>query len=223
MSIALNIICTDRPGMLRDIAGAVTSWGGNIVYTQQFLLDRGVNKGKASVYMEIDVSEEGKPTERLVEGLKAIESILEVTIHPSFEKIYGSRVIIIGGGAQVAQVAVGAVNEADRHNLRGERISVDTIPLVGESALADAVSAVGRLHRASILVLAGAIMGGRITEEVKKLQDEGIPVIALKMAGSVPQQADLVVTDPIQAGTFAVMHVASTAVFDINRVRGMEF
>lgn len=223
MSIALNIICADRPGMLRDIAGAVASRGGNIVYTQQFLLDRGMNKGRASVYMEIDGPAEGKPTERLVEELKAIESILEVTIHPSFEKIYGSRVIIIGGGAQVAQAAVGAVNEADRHNLRGERISVDTIPLVGESALADAVSAVGRLHRASILVLAGAIMGGRITEEVKKLQDEGIPVIALKMAGSVPLQADLVVTDPIQAGTFAVMHVASTAVFDINRVRGKEF
>lgn len=66
-------------------------------------------------------------------------------------------------------------------------------------------------------------MGGRITEEVANLQKEGIPVIALKMAGTVPKQADLVVTDPIQAGTFAVMHVAKTAVFDINRVRGMEF
>jgi energy-converting hydrogenase B subunit Q len=43
------------------------------------------------------------------------------------------------------------------------------------------------------------------------------------MAGSVPGQADLVVTDPIQAGTFAVMHVASTAVFDIKRVKGKEF
>ena len=222
MSIALNIICDDRPGMLRDIAGVVASRGGNIVYTQQFVLDRGINEGKASVYMEIDGPEEGAPV-GMVEELQAMESILDVTIYPSFEKIYGSRVIIIGGGAQVAQVAVGAVNEADRHNLRGERISVDTIPLVGEDALADAVSAVGRLHRASILVLAGAIMGGRITEEVKKLQEEGIPVIALKMAGSVPQQADLVVTDPIQAGTFAVMHVARTAVFDINRVRGKEF
>jgi len=222
MSIALNIICIDRPGMLRDIAGVVASKGGNIVYTQQFVLDRGVNNGKASVYMEIDGPAEGTP-DGMVEELEALESILEVTVHPSFEKIYGSRVIIIGGGAQVAQVAVGAVNEADRHNLRGERISVDTIPLVGEAALADAVSAVSRLHRASILVLAGAIMGGRITKEVKKLQEEGIPVIALKMAGSVPEQADLVVTDPIQAGTFAVMHVASTAVFDINRVRGKEF
>jgi energy-converting hydrogenase B subunit Q len=219
MSIAINIICADRPGMLRDIAGVVASHGGNIVYTQQFVLDRGANKGKASVYMEIEAGQ----AEGMVEELNSMDAIVEVTVYPPFEKIYGSRVIIIGGGAQVAQAAVGAVNEADRHNLRGERISVDTIPLVGEQALADAVAAVGRLHRASILVLAGAIMGGRITEEVKKLQEEGIPVIALKMAGSVPQQADLVVTDPIQAGTFAVMHVASTAVFDINRVRGKEF
>ena len=219
MSIAINIICADRPGMLRDIAGVVASHGGNIVYTQQFVLDRGANEGRSSVYMEIEAGQ----AEGMVEELKSLDAIVEVTVYPPFEKIYGSRVIIIGGGAQVAQAAVGAVNEADRHNLRGERISVDTIPLVGEQALADAVAAVRRLHRASILVLAGAIMGGRITEEVKKLQEEGIPVIALRMAGSVPQQADLVVTDPIPAGTFAVMHVVSTAVFDINRVRGKEF
>jgi len=218
MSTAINVICIDRPGMLRDIAGVVAKRGGNIVYTQQFVIERGINQGRASVYMEID-----GPVDGMVEELSSMDSILEVTVYAPFDKIYGSRVIIIGGGAQVAQAAVGAVNEADRHNLRGERISVDTIPLVGESAIADAVSAVSRLHRASILVLAGALMGGAITEEVKKLQEEGIPVIALKMAGSVPKQADLVVTDPIQAGTFAVMHVASTAVFDIARVRGQEF
>ncbi len=221
MSTAINVICLDRPGMLRDIAGVVAKRGGNIVYTQQFVLERGVNQGKASVYMEIDGLPEG--IEETVAELKSLDSIFDVSIHETFEKIYGSRVIIIGGGAQVAQVAVGAVNEADRHNLRGERISVDTIPLVGEAAIADAVSAVSRLPRASILVLAGALMGGRITEEVKKLQAEGIPVIALRMAGSVPGHADLVVTDPIQAGTFAVMHVASTAVFDIRRVQGREF
>jgi len=207
--------------MLRDIAGAVANRSGNIVYTQQFVVERGMNRGKASVYMEIDCSAED--VRGIVEELASFASIFEVSIHEPFEKIYGSRVIIIGGGAQVAQVAVGAVSEADRHNLQGERISVDTIPLVGEAAIADAVSAVRRLPRASILVLAGALMGGRITDEMKRLQAEGIPVIALKMAGSVPEQADLVVTDPIQAGTFAVMHVASTAVFDISRVRGREF
>ncbi|MCJ7444707.1 MAG: DUF5612 domain-containing protein [Methanotrichaceae archaeon] len=218
MTVAINVICVDRPGLLRDIAGVVAKKGGNIAYTQQFILERGINIGKSSIYMEID-----GPTEGVVEELKQIKDIFEITIHHPFEKIYGARVIIIGGGAQVAQAAVGAVNEADRHNLRGERISVDTIPLVGEAAIADAVSAVSRLHRASILVLAGALMGGRITEEVKKLKAEGIPVIALKMAGSVPKHADLVVTDPIQAGTFAVMHVACTAVFDINRLKGQEF
>lgn len=221
MSTAINVICLDRPGMLRDIAGAVAKRGGNIIYTQQFVMERGLNRGKASVYMEIDGREE--VVREMALELGDLDSIFEVSIHEPFEKIFGSRVIIIGGGAQVAQVAVGAVSEADRHNLRGERISVDTIPLVGEDAIADAVRAVSRLPRASILVLAGALMGGRITEEVKRLQAEGIPVIALKMAGSVPDQADLVVTDPIQAGTFAVMHVASTAVFDINRVRGKEF
>ncbi|RQW77672.1 MAG: ACT domain-containing protein [Methanothrix sp.] len=221
MSTAINVICLDRPGMLRDIAAVVAKRGGNIVYTQLFVVERGVNQGKASVYMEIDGP--AQEATGMVEDLKDMDTIVEVSIHKSFEKIYGSRVIIIGGGAQVAQVAVGAVSEADRHNLRGERISVDTIPLVGEDAIADAVSAVSRLPRASILVLAGALMGGRITEAVKKLQSEGIPVIALKMAGSVPDQADLVVTDPIQAGTFAVMHVASTAVFDIIRVRGRVF
>jgi energy-converting hydrogenase B subunit Q len=207
--------------MLRDIAGAVAKRGGNIIYTQQFVMERGLNRGKASVYMEIDGREE--VVREMAVELEDFDSIFEVSIHEPFEKIFGSRVIIIGGGAQVAQVAVGAVSEADRHNLRGERISVDTIPLVGEEAIADAVRAVSRLPRASILVLAGALMGGRITKEVKRLQAEGIPVIALKMAGSVPDQADLVVTDPIQAGTFAVMHVASTAVFDITRVRGREF
>ena len=221
MSTAINVICLDRPGMLRDIAGAVAKRGGNIIYTQQFVMERGLNRGKASVYMEIDGREE--VVREMAVELEDLDSIFEVSIYEPFEKIFGTRVIIIGGGAQVAQVAVGAVSEADRHNLRGERISVDTIPLVGEEAIADAVRAVSRLPRASILVLAGALMGGRITKEVKRLQAEGIPVIALKMAGSVPDQADLVVTDPIQAGTFAVMHVASTAVFDITRVRGREF
>jgi len=48
-------------------------------------------------------------------------------------------------------------------------------------------------------------------------------VIALKMSGSVPAHVVMVVTDPIQAGVFAVMHVSEKAVFDISRVRGKEF
>jgi energy-converting hydrogenase B subunit Q len=138
-------------------------------------------------------------------------------------QIFGKRVIVIGGGAQVGQVALGAIAEADRHNLRGERISVDTIPLVGEANLASAVRAVIELPRAAMLVLAGALMGGDIAAAVRDLRAAGIPVIALNMAGSVPDAADLVVSDPVQAGVMAVMAVADTATFDITRLAGRKF
>jgi len=141
----------------------------------------------------------------------------------SLTPIYGKRVIIIGGGAQVGQVAIGAISEADRHNIRGERISVDTIPLVGEQAIADAVRAVARLPRAAILVLAGSIMGGQITEAVTDLQAHGIRVIALNMVGGVRKVAGLVVSDPVQAGVMAVMAIADTARFDLARQQGRAY
>jgi energy-converting hydrogenase B subunit Q len=109
------------------------------------------------------------------------------------------------------------VAEADRHNIRGERISVDTIPLVGEKELAAAVRAVVRLPRVKLLVLAGSIMGGDITAAVEEVRKKGMFVISLNMAGSVPDAADLVVSDPVQAGVMAVMAVADTAKFDLMR------
>src|SRR5664279_6230928 len=114
----------------------------------------------------------------------------------------------MGGGAQVGQVASGAISEADRHNIRGERISVDTIPLVGERPLADAVRAVARLPRAKALVLAGSLMGGYIETAVREVRKQGLLVVSLNMAGSVPDAADLVVTDPVQAGVILVVPIA---------------
>jgi energy-converting hydrogenase B subunit Q len=93
-----------------------------------------------------------------------VDGVRQVRETPSFAKIYGKRIVVIGGGAQVGLVATGAISEADRHNIRGERISIDTIPLVGEQDLAAAVRAVVRLPRVRMLVLAGSIMGGDITE-----------------------------------------------------------
>ena len=219
---AMRIIAENRQGVLRDIATVVAEHEANIVMINQEVFDSGPYTGMAELYFEYD-SEEGSDHEQLIEDLSRIPSIRDVKTYQPFGHIFGSRVIIIGGGAQVAQVALGAVNEADRHNIRGERISVDTIPLAGERTLALAVDAVARLPRASILVLAGSIMGGEISRAVIRVREAGIPVIALKMAGTVPEHADLVVTDPIQAGVFAVMHISSKAVFDINRVRGREF
>ena len=146
-----------------------------------------------------------------------------VEVVKTFQTIYGKRIIIMGGGAQVGQVAIGAISEADRHNIRGEHISVDTIPLVGERNLADAVRAVARLPRAKVLVLAGALMGGGIEPAVREVRQRGLLVISLNMAGSVPDAADLVVSDPVQAGVMAVMAVADTATFTVDRLKRRVF
>ena len=161
-----------------------------------------------------------------VEALEVAETVPGVTTagaRPTLGQVFGKRVIVVGGGAQVAQVALGAVSESDRHNLRGERISVDTMALVGEDEIAAAVRAVADLPRAHILVLAGSLMGGEITKAVRELRRLGIPVVALSMAGSVSAEADLVVSDPVQAGTMAVMAIADTARFDIEKLRGRRY
>src|SRR5437868_14699683 len=113
----------------------------------------------------------------MISELAALQGVTRVTVVPTFQMIYGKRVIVIGGGAQVGMVAQGAISEADRHNIRGERISVDTIPLVGEERLSTAVRAVARLHRARVLVLAGSLMGGDITHAVREIQGAGITVV----------------------------------------------
>jgi energy-converting hydrogenase B subunit Q len=213
---SLLISAGDSPGVLREIAGVIARHEVNI--RSLHTLDN--RQGQARLYVELEPF--GDPGTLLAEirALAVVHSAVETS---PLLAIYGKRVIIMGGGAQVGQVAVGAISEADRHNIRGERISVDTIPLVGEQELAAAVRAVARLPRAEALVLAGALMGGAITEAVRELQQQGVIVIALKMAGSVRQVADLVVTDPLQAGVMAVMAVADTATFDVARQRHREY
>ncbi len=202
--------------MLSAVAGVFAAHNVNIAGIQT--LPSPTDRSRIGLEVAVDAE-----VAALTAGLAALPHVHGVSVQPSLLSIYGKRVIIIGGGAQVGQVAVGAVSEADRHNIRGERISVDTIPLVGEQALADAVRAVARLPRASILVLAGAIMGGAITGAVRDLQAQGVKVIALNMVGSVRDAADLVVSDPIQAGVMAVMAIADTARFDMDRQRGRRY
>ena len=73
------------------------------------------------------------------------------------------------------------------------------------------------------LVLAGALMGGDIERAVREVRAQGLIVVSLNMAGSVPQAAYLVVTDPIQAGVMTVMAVAETAKFRVERLKNRVF
>jgi energy-converting hydrogenase B subunit Q len=172
---------------------------------------------------EVELEVDGLSADELLDTLEGLPEIQAIRRTRALGSIFGKRVIVVGGGAQVAQVALGAVSEADRHNLRGERISVDTIPLVGEANIAAAVRAVADLPRARLLVLAGSIMGGDISTAADELRAVGVPIIALNMVGSITEHVDLVVSDPVQAGTMAVMAIADTATFDLVRQRGRKY
>ena len=208
---SITIQTAEKKGVLDDITHIITNYGANISYTHLYIEQN--NTGLINFELE-HVDDIGS----LIKDIENISEVKSVELHGSQSDIYGKRIIIVGGGAQVSQVAMGAISEADRHNIRGERISIDTIPLVGEHNIAEAVEAVSRLPRVSALVLAGSLMGGEITESVKKVKENNLIIISLNMPGSVTEYADLVVTDPIQAGVMAVMSVADTAVFDISRL-----
>ena len=208
----LTIKTSEKKGVLDDITDVITTHGANISYVHLFVEKNNVG----SINLELEHVED---IDELVGDLKGISEVRTVELHGSQLDIYGKRIIIVGGGAQVSQVAMGAITEADRHNIRGERISIDTIPLVGEYAIAEAVEAISRLPRVSALVLAGSLMGGEITNAVKNVKEESnLIVICLNMPGSVTEYADLIITDPIQAGVLAVMSIADTAVFNIERL-----
>jgi energy-converting hydrogenase B subunit Q len=214
--IGLVVIADTGPGVLHQVTGIISRQNGNITLVE-LTEDRGP---EARTYFEIELP--GDPT-TLVAEIRGLSTTREVRIVSTMQQIYGKRIIIVGGGAQVGQVAIGAISEADRHNIRGEHISVDTIPLVGEQPLAEAVRAVARLPRARALVLAGALMGGEIETAVREVRAQGLLVVSLNMAGSVPDAADLVVSDPVQAGVMTVMAIAETAKFSISRLKRRVF
>ena len=209
--IGLAVRVESGPGVLHKLTGVIAAHGGDISSVEI----TGEGSGLERTYFEIELPSE---PDDLVHELTALGVVRDVQVVDTLRTIYGKRIIIMGGGAQVGQVAIGAISEADRHNIRGERISIDTIPLVGEEALANAVWAVARLPRAVALVLAGSLMGGDIEQAVREVRAQGLLVVSLNMAGSVPDAADLVVTDPVQAGVMTVMAVANTARFSIERL-----
>jgi energy-converting hydrogenase B subunit Q len=220
-AVALRVDLVDRPEAIAAVAERVAVAGGRVRTLSTVRRVAARDGGQPGAEVEIEV--EGLAEADLAALLDEVDDVRKV--HPTrvLEGIFGKRIIVIGGGAQVAQVALGAVSEADRHNLRGERISVDTIALVGEAEIAAAVRAVADLPRARLLVLAGSIMGGDISTAADEIRAVGIPIISLNMVGSITEHVDLVVSDPVQAGTMAVMAIADTAAFDLDRQRGRKF
>ncbi len=176
--LGLLVAARDEPGVLYRLTEVIFRQGANITYVA------GGAHREATAQLQLEVTG-ARDEAQLLSELRALEGITEVSTVPTFQRIYGKRVIVIGGGAQVGMVAQGAISEADRHNIRGERIY--------------------------------------IAQAVREIREAGIIVVCTNMAGSVPDAADLVVSDPVEAGVMAVMLIADTASFSIDLVRGRRF
>jgi len=216
MRTAIEVVAASGRGILHELTGVIANFDGDIA-SVEIIEEKPTH---AQLVFEIELP--GEPAQMLA-ALRALAIVQRAELVETMQTVYGKRIIIVGGGAQVGQVAIGAIAEADRHNLRGEHISIDTIPLVGEAPLAAAVRAAARLPRVKAIVLAGSLMGGEIEVAAREVRARGLLVVSLNMAGSVPDAADLVVTDPVQAGVMTVMIVADTAKFSLERLKRRVF
>jgi energy-converting hydrogenase B subunit Q len=219
-TVAIHVVIDDVAAAIPDLTARIAEAGGTL---RTLSTTRRLEAADGPPGVELEIEVENLEEDALASVIDGLPGVRAQRLTRSLDRVFGKRVIVIGAGAQVGQVALGAVSEADRHNLRGERISVDTIALVGEENIAAAVRAVADLPRARMLVLAGSIMGGEISRAARELREQGVPVIALNMVGSITDAVDLVVSDPVQAGTMAVMAIADTATFDLARQRGKRY
>src|SRR5215831_12044925 len=92
------------PGILYQLAGVISQHQGNI--TSVDIVDERIT------YFEVDVREPAV----LLDDLSKLSIVHRVTQVKTFQTVFGKRIIVMGGGAQVGQVASGAISEADRHN-----------------------------------------------------------------------------------------------------------
>ncbi len=209
---AVLVRVADQPGMLYRLTKVFADHQVNITHVDLHAVD-----DVSELYFEVKVAEGA--LDRILADLGGVPGVQHIEETPSFgRRSTASASSSWAAGRRSARWRLGAISEADRHNIRGEHISVDTIPLVGEQPLAAAVRAVVRLPRVKMLWSWPAPSWAAISRPPsRKCGGNGLFVISLNMAGSVPDAADLVVTDPVQAGVMAVMAVADTAKFDLLR------
>ena len=196
---AIEITTKNKVHILEKLLGHISKKGYGLVYTQ-FRVE---SENTAFLYVEL---ENVVDIDCLISELRGFSGVMEVVKFFPTDEIWGKRIIIIGTGIQVSQVVLGAITEADRHNIRGERISIDTLPLTGEKNIIEALEAIGYLPRVSCIVLAES-------------EIEDSKIVGLNGNDSLINHLDLVVTDPVQAGVMAVMAISETSNLDISRIK----
>src|SRR5579872_6535360 len=94
-TIAVLVQCRDEPGVLYRIAETILRHGANITYVAG-----GVAPSESRAELQLEVSG-ASDEESLLAQLRQVDGVTDVANVPTFQAIYGKRVIVIGGGAQV--------------------------------------------------------------------------------------------------------------------------
>src|SRR5258708_32933622 len=98
------IMVRDQPGSLYQLTRVIWEHRANIDYVD---LSPGAD-GHSRIYLELKAVASQSTLLHDIGALDVVESVEQM---PTFALIYGKRVIVIGGGAQVGQVALGAISE----------------------------------------------------------------------------------------------------------------
>ena len=107
-TVGLVVHAIGRTGVLHQLTGVIAHEQGNILSIE--IVEE--KSPETVTYFEIDLPGDAQ---KLVQGLQALPVVHRAKLVQTMEKIFGKRIIIVGGGAQVGQVALGAIAEADRH------------------------------------------------------------------------------------------------------------
>src|SRR5689334_2696008 len=94
----LLVECRDEPGVLHRITQVILRHHANITYVA------GGARGGPIAEIQLEVAG-ATDTSELISDVEDVEGVTQVTEVPTFQAIYGKRVIVIGGGAQVGMVA----------------------------------------------------------------------------------------------------------------------
>lgn len=156
-------------------------------------------KGEPGVTRVFDIELRDLDASLAADIARGVPGVHEAEARPTLGQIFGKRVIVIGGGAQVSQVTLGAV----RRNRTGTTCVVSGSPWTPSHSWASTTSPTRcerwRTCRAPTSWCSpGASWAARSPRAVRELKETGIPVISLNMVGSVVDAVDLVVSDPVR-------------------------
>ena len=125
-TIGLMVETAPGPGVLHELTGVMARHHADITLVE--ILESG--PAKSRIYFETTVP---SSAETLEKDLAALPIARRVTVVKTFQRIYGKRIIIVGGGAQV-QVLVPSGRLPDILAALAADGTLDVVPVPGSGS-----------------------------------------------------------------------------------------